>query len=297
MSDYTSVEAISGLLNEKRDAFMTGLTMSLGDELASFEVTVEPIANRVITQALPPSQYQEHTRGQDVVTEEVRKGYETTFQLFTFAYGVALTALARRTIKPEMFARFLQNMGMMSGQALAQVGVDVIYNDAWAENWSDGVPLVSNSHPSNVGLQDNLLASTLDHAGLAAAELMLLDELGPDGQKLGTRPVELMVPTALKHIGMQVVSPAVLVPSAGATSWAVPNPTSGLVPVKVMHTLTSATRSFLRGAGFRPQIIIADPSEPVVKSQPGTKNDIKIIDEWTILAGTHDWRGVIGIGA
>lgn len=295
-TDYTSAEAIEGLLNENNEAFIDGLATALG-EMDFFQISTEMIATKEIVQGLPPSGYHEHTPGQDIVTEEMREGYTTTFNRYTLAYGLALDSIARATIKPQIMVEFLRNLGITSGNAVLQTCYDDQLNDGWGTNWADGVPWFSNSHPSNVGLQDNLLASTLDHAAMQAAEIMLLDQVGPDGQKMGFRPARLVVPTALKNVGAAVLSPAVLVPSAGATAFATPNPTAGVAQLIVAHSLTSTTRSVLMAEQARPRCIFVEIASPVVKEQPGTKSDVKILDQVTFLVGRPTWRGAIGIGA
>lgn len=295
-TDYTSADAIQGLLNENNEAFMDGLEAALAG-LEFFQVSNEMIATKEVVQGLPPSGYHEHTPGQDIVTEELRDGYTATFTRFTLAYGLAMDSIARATVKPQIMVEFLRALGITSGNAVVQACVDDQFNNGWGTNWADGVPWFSNSHPSNVGLQDNLLASTLDHAAMQAAEIMLLDQLGPDGQKLGLRPARLAVPTALKNIGAAVLSPGVLVPSAGSTSFATPNPTAGAAQLVVLHALSSTTRSVLMAEGYSPRLIFVETASPVVKEQPGTKSDIKILDQVTFLSGRPTWRGAIGIGA
>jgi hypothetical protein len=295
-TDYTSAEAIQGLLNENKEAFIDGLATALA-EMGFWFITTEMVATKEVVQGLPPSGYHEHTPGQDIVTEEMREGYTAPFTRYTLAYGVALDSIARATIKPQIMVDFLNNLGIASGNGVVQTCYDDQFNNGWGTNWSDGVPWFSNSHPSNVGLQDNLLASTLDHAAMQAAEIMLLDQVGPDGQKMGFRPARLVVPTALKNVASAVLSPGVLVPSAGSTSFATPNPTEGIAQRIVAPSLTSTTRSILMAEQARPRCIFVETSSPVVKEQPGTKSDIKILDQITILVGRPTWRGSIGIGA
>lgn len=289
-----------GLTEEERLAFLSGAFV--GDMLGMLERWVgrirETAAGDIQATALDaPPVYQAFSGVGDIPTVQARKGYTYPYTRHTVAQAVAFDRASWLTLKLEQKVEYTMMFGLGGVQAFVQAVYDLL-NDAWGVTGPDGVPLISASHPSRVGLQSNLVASTLDEDALATAERLLEGMQGPDGQRMIMRLDHLEVPTALKHTAELALGPSLSQPERGASAYARPNPVGNRgITSQSGPFLDSSTRTFgFSSMASQVDVAILDGFGPEwVMSQGGYDATLKDIGIFHV--GSRGHRFIVGIGA
>lgn len=133
-----------------------------------------------------------HTEGAGAIDLQTpEKGYRETATKETWALGYGFSEEAWAALRPEIKARFLASFGASFGRRLLDSALEIV-NDFEVTARGDGVPVVSASHPSNVGLQSNVIAAAFDFTSYAAQHLAMRQTRGPDGQRMGQTPRYLL---------------------------------------------------------------------------------------------------------
>lgn len=237
--------------------------------------------------------------GAEIPQDRVYQGYSTTFK--SKKYGVLL-ATSQESIDHEKYDSISKNPAKM-GRAMAstrEIECAKVFNNGFASNGSDGVPLFSTAHPllaPGAGTSANRLAVDADLSVTSLKDMITLyrKQLDTAGNKLMIQPKFLLVPQELEYLAHELVKSAFL-PEGSLNNVNSVGP-EGLYSIEPIcwQYLTDTDAFFLAGAPEDTELYFFWDKQPEVKTQMEFKTDTaltRMLARFTM--GYSDWRGIVG---
>jgi len=295
--EITIVPNVANLTPADQEAFLSGYFGGTMEDLSWIRQTQGNRSIEVTGLNAAPD-YGTTTAGTEIASQALTQGYTETMVSERYGLRVAIDGDADQKIDPSVMLDYMLSFADSGKRRYYESCFDVL-NTCTATNRGDGVPLVSASHPSEVGLQSNSGSSALDHAAAAAADLNIRQTQGPDGQLLGLRSWGIMGPAALAQTIFQVTGAEFsLADDRRAVSYV---KALGLMPIVseylgannggsdtrwFMLSMQSVMRGQLRIHTFR-------APAPIVERMPNTVDSRQILDEVRWETGAPGgWRGL-----
>lgn len=230
------------------------------------------------------------------------KGRLTFDELYTQGYvheeyPVELVIQKKALINDQYGAinRSLQKAGLAT-ENFMEIQAAKLLNNAFStsQNWSDGKPLVSASHPkgpNTTGTYSNRGTDALSAASISATRTAMMRFKDDTGNEIGVVPDELWVPPELEDEALAAVRSAQDPDSANNAI----NPQAGRFVVIPWHRLTDTNNWFMASSAWR-QLAAnwydREAIEIMQTHQTTTEYvwEVKLHFSW----GVDDWRWIFG---
>lgn len=165
----------------KSEIFLDGFLGEQVEYPALFSVSTAGTKTIEKASLLPPASYQTGVEGEPIPTSVVAEGNTVTYSMVEQVIGYEVAALALRFIDQPALGSFIR---MLGASAARKVNADCMatITTGFTSTGPDGVPLYSNSHPTETAaVIDNLGTTELDNAALEAAMIVGLKMQSPEG--------------------------------------------------------------------------------------------------------------------
>lgn len=251
------------------------------------------IAQHSQVSALSPAS--EVAEGAEIGQDKIYQGFSTTYK--AKKYGVLL-ATTQESIDHEKWSVLSKNPQRMA-RSVASTRETVaasVFNNGFATNGSDGVPLFSTAHPllaPGAGTSSNLLGTPADLSATSLKDLITVmrKQLDTAGNKVMIQPKTLLVPVELEFVAYELLRSTYL-PDTPNNNLSSVGP-SGLYKIEPLswNYLTDTDAFFLIGQDHEMHWFW--DKMPEVKTQMEFKSDIALTRILTrFVCGYSDWRGV-----
>ena len=284
-------------MNTNRIAFLAGAMDSALQLPFLYAVATRALQTEFYPIEAPGPHTRKTSEGTASNPKKLKKGTAVTYTKVTLENSLALSRIAQIGMDPSINElQLLAALGNSAGWGIHQEAIDYTANDAFTVNWADGVPLYSDSHPSEIGLQSNRIASAFDAASLKAALVMMSKMRGHDGQYVGQAGGYVLCPSDLGPTAWEAVGGTTTTPTPGSGVVSGPSyvGSRGLVVVE-SPAFEDTDGWVLVGKNARLEAFVADASAPKIESVVGNRDRIAS-DELTFILGTRSWRGFVGGG-
>jgi hypothetical protein len=136
------------------------------------------------------------------------QSFNKTYRMLKYAKMIAITKEMVRDEKWGLIGKMVKGIGRSAKEA-QMVNAFNVYNNAFSASFpaSDGVALISASHPSQIGNQSNTLAaqSDLAESSLKEAERIFLLTQDQVGKRINIMPKVLLVAPFNMHTAQELV--------------------------------------------------------------------------------------------
>lgn len=245
------------------------------------------------TQLNPAGSYSTHTEGTPVTTASPEEGYSATPRKERYSIGYAFSAEMWAKMDPTVKARFMESLAAAGARRYIESCYDMINRATSYTSNPDGKALLANDHPGNAGAQDNLTTSALDFSEAATGRQAVMQQQGPDGQKLGLRPSVGLAALALEGTVYKLRNAT----HQAADDRSDPNFVSSFgIDWHVSDYIDDSTRWVIASPEGVRNLQLHTTMAPgvVIQSVPLTKGDLAAIDEMSMQTLSWDWRGWYG---
>jgi hypothetical protein len=243
--------------------------------------------------------------GAEFPQEVFMDGYQTIFNHLKYA---KLTGIDRETVEDDQYAIVGPRMGKLlarSSQLTKEIIGHTVFNNAFSANLSDGVPLISATHPilKGGGTGSNILGTAADpsYTALSAMYTMMRNIKDGAGQPLSyiNNNFIWLVHTDFETAALQVVDSMTAVALEGTLTTnansGVKNPYRGKVKVIGSPFLTDNDASFLIAQGAHELYFFNRRDDTTPESWMEKNPEVM----FSALAGRYsagavDWRGIVG---
>lgn len=294
----TLITDVANLTQAQSESYLHSFYTDMGSEDISYFRITDGIKPLSLTGLHAAADFSALAEGVPIPTRSMEQGYTETFTFERWALGYALSLRVNREMDAGTMSQFFVSFAQASVRRVFR-SLFSLLNNARSTNRGDGVPTISASHPSNVGLQGNESNSTLDNAAFEAACLALAERLGHDGQLTSQMAQVLYTAPALGKTAYEILESDY---SADDLSKRNISRTRGVTRTQSAYLGAAGGGSDTQWGVISRQAIamgalrmhVFERPAPRVEVIAGTKADRSIIDqvEWEI--GTLDWRGIQG---
>lgn len=237
--------------------------------------------------------------GEEIPQDRVYQGYSTTFTSRKYGILLATSQEAIDHEKHDSISKAPKKMAR-SMASTREIQAAAVFNNAFATNGSDGVPLCSVSHPlitPGAGTSSNRLAVDADLSITSLKDMVTVfkKQLDTAGNRLMISPKWLLVPSELEYLAYELVKSAFLPgDSLNNVNSMGPQGLYKLEP-KCWEYLTDSDAFFLVGDKADHDLYWFWDKQPTVSSAMDFKTDTalsRMLARFTV--GYSDWRGVVG---
>lgn len=238
----------------------------------------------------------------DTYKSSGQKGQMDFDQLFTQTYThveyPVRIEIEKALLKFDQYgkiAQYLRRVGMSAANK-KEIDAASLLNNAFnsSNNWSDGKPLCSASHPkgpNTTGSYSNRVTTALTATNLSAARTTMMRFKDDKGQEIGLMPNELWVPPELRDTAIQIVNAMGLAGTANNDA----NPHAGEWVVKPWLRMTDANNWFIADSVWRQEAVkwyeVVDMEVMLVDES--TTHIVYEVKLWYSF-GVDDWRWILG---
>ena len=241
----------------------------------------------------------EVAEGEEIPQQRVYPGYSTTYK--SKKYGLLLST-SQEVIDHEKWDSISKNPKRMARAMASTIEIVAanVLNTAFSTNGSDGVPMISASHPllsPGAGLGSNIISSAADLSTTSIKDLLtvLRKTLDTSGNRIQIKAKNLVVPPELEFAAWEILKSVYLADSPNNNLSSIgPQSDYRITPV-VWNYLTDADAFFLMGDKEDHEINLYYDKKPEVKSAMDFKTDTaltRMLCRFTV--GYSDWRGIVG---
>lgn len=235
-------------------------------------------------------------QGEAVKYVSHNQGYTVRYTHIVWALGFIVSWEEQINNLYEQVAKFRSKSLAFSMRQAKETNCANFYNLGFTTNHADGVPFLSDSHPSFAGLQSNILAAAADLSESALEDMMIQIMNAQDnvGNHIGLQGLSLHVPSYLWYEANRIMK-SVLTPDTSNNAVNVLRATNALPKgIKVNNYFSDVDNWFVRtncphglkvfervGLDFRED------------NDFDTRNRKYASDEYYSVGGT-DWRSLYG---
>lgn len=233
----------------------------------------------------------------DVLTYDTyNQDFNSRFPAIEYEKSARITAIA---IEDNLYLDMIPEIGAELFKA-QMVNKDyqgaTILNTSTTQTWSDGVALMSTSHPINAGgTNSNRLSPDLDLSEDAVEQAVILIDnfVNPDGILSDTKSRRLVVPTALKYVADRIYASKYRTASADNDVNAVMN--RGDISDYVVWKRLSGSTTWFITTDAKKGLLMGERRGVKVKTfnDPYT-DDVIVTSSTRFVTLVGDWRCVAG---
>lgn len=222
------------------------------------------------------------------------QSYNKTYRMIQYKKMIAIPKQFIRDEKWGLINKMVRSIGR-SAKETQLVNAFGIYNGAFSSSLtpgSDGVALISASHPSQIGNQSNTLAaqSDLTITSLQEAERIFVNFQDQVGKRLDIMPAKLVVAPFNMHNAKELVGSPFLPGSANNNINSVQN-----YDVAVSPYLTDTDAWFLQSAPADHGMRVYERQALETDSQMDKKAGVLYyVADYREAVGADQWRGIVG---
>jgi hypothetical protein len=237
--------------------------------------------------------FQQVSAGEVAPLDNFAQSYNKTYRMLTYKKMIAITKEMVRDEKWSLINKMVKSIGR-SARETQQANAFSVFNNAFSSSFpcSDGVALISASHPSQVGNQSNTLAaqSDLSYTALQEAERVFVNTLDQVGKHLDILPKKLLVNPFNMHTAKETVGSPFAPGSANNNINSVMQ-----YEVAVSPYLTDLDAWFLLAAPEDHGLRIYDRQPLETESDFDKKAHVLYyVGDYREAVGADLWRGIVG---
>lgn len=222
------------------------------------------------------------------------QSYNKTYRMITYKKMIAIPKQFIRDEKWSLINKMVRSIGR-SAKETQMVNAFNVYNGAFSSSLtpgSDGVALISASHPSQVGLQSNTLVAQADlaEASLKEAERVFVGFQDQVGKRLDIMPQLLVVNQFNMHTAKELVGSPFEPGTSNNNINSMPNYELAISPY-----LTDADAWFLQSAPSDHGLRIWERQALETDSDMDKKAGVLYyVADYREAVGADIWRGIVG---
>lgn len=237
--------------------------------------------------------FQTTREGEVAPLDDFRQSYNKTYRMLKYAKMCAISKEMVRDEKWGLIGKMIKSIGRSAKEAQL-VNAFSVYNNAFSSSFpgSDGVALISASHPSQIGVQSNTLAAQTDlgETALKEAERVFISTQDQVGKRINIMPKVLLVAPFNMHLAQELTLSPFLPGTANNNINSM-----GRYKVVVAPWLADSDAWFLQADPVNHGLRIYERQPLETESEMDKKAfTLYYIADYREAVGADIWRGIVG---
>jgi hypothetical protein len=234
--------------------------------------------------------------GEQAAKDSLQQGYTKNFSQITYAKAIGFSREMIADDRWSLISKATKSLARSAQETKNLLAMNIFNNAFSAETSSDGVAIISASHPSQIGNQSNTLAAPADISVAALKEMEKIFRSTQDarGKRMNIKPAVLLVSESDRHAAIEFIQSPYKAETANNNINSLGMTGSGLKVISSPY-LTDADAYFM----------LANPSDHGLKIYDRQKLETRTsedelagvlyyVADFRQSVGCDKWRGIVG---